>query len=291
MMMKKWKHLLAGALMVAGALTLADTKATAASITVQPGQTLSQLAKVNGTTVEAVKYTNNLNSNVILAGQQLTLPFPYKVGSGDYMSYLAKRYNTTVTDILSVNHLDRTNLFIGEVIMIPVGKNGVTIPPVKAVETAPAPGAGKASVPAPVHATAPAPAHAPIKTTVPVLTPIPQAQPAVPTVAGLPYTKTVDVAATAYGPGNINWQWGGYTRIGTKVRAGVISVDPNVIPLGTKVWVTGYNSPLLPAGGFVAVAEDTGGAIKGNRVDLYIEANQQQLVQFGKQNIQLYILK
>jgi 3D (Asp-Asp-Asp) domain-containing protein/LysM repeat protein len=319
--MNKWKHLLAGALMMAGVLTLANSKAEAA-ITVQAGQTLSELAKSSGTTVEAVKYTNNLNSNVILAGQQLNMPFSYKVGSGDYMSYLAKRYNTTIADIKRVNKLDRDNLFIGEAIVIPVGKNGAAIPPVKAVETTPAPGAEKVTAPAPAknaasanegqtsapasnagrasvpaanagQATAPAakaPAQAPIKTTVPVLAPIPQ-QPAEPTVAGRAYSKTVDVAATAYGPGNINWKWGGQTRLGTQVREGVIAVDPNVIPLGTKVWVTGYNSPLLPAGGFVAVAEDTGGAIKGNRVDIYIDANQQQLIQFGKQNIQLYILK
>lgn len=41
----------------------------------------------------------------------------------------------------------------------------------------------------------------------------------------------------------------------------VIAVDPNVIPLGSKVWVEGYG---------VAVAGDTGGAIKGNRIDIHV---------------------
>jgi 3D (Asp-Asp-Asp) domain-containing protein len=38
-------------------------------------------------------------------------------------------------------------------------------------------------------------------------------------------------------------------------------VDPKVIPLGTKVWVEGYGE---------AIAGDTGGAIKGNKIDVFI---------------------
>lgn len=283
MMKKQWKHLLVGALMLAGALTLVNGKAEAAGITVQPGQTLSELAKANGTTVEALKYTNNLSSDMIRAGQQLNMPFPYKVTDGDYMGYLAKRYNTTVADIMQVNHLDRNSLFTGEVITIPVNKNGVAMPPVKAIETS----AASLNVEQPTAPTAQAPtAAAPVE-----VKPEPVQQPTVPTVAGMPYERTVDVKATAYGPGNIEWQWGGYTKMGTKVREGVIAVDPNVIPLGSKVFITGYDSPLLPAGGFVATAEDTGGAIKGNRVDVYINANHNQLLQFGKQNVKIYVLK
>lgn len=116
-------------------------------------------------------------------------------------------------------------------------------------------------------------------------------KPAVPTIGGLEYTKTLNVTASAYGPGNIMWQWGGHTFSGTKVREGVIAVDPSVIPLGTKVYITGYNTPLLPAGGFVAVAEDTGGLIKGNRIDIYIDGTQAQLLQFGMQDVKLYVLK
>ena len=41
----------------------------------------------------------------------------------------------------------------------------------------------------------------------------------------------------------------------------VIAVDPKVIPLGSKVWVEGYGE---------AIAGDTGGAIKGNRIDVLV---------------------
>lgn len=116
------------------------------------------------------------------------------------------------------------------------------------------------------------------------------APPALPTVAGMPYSKVLTAHASAYGPGNINWQWGGRTRTGTQVREGVIAVDPSVIPLGTKVFITGYSTPLLPAGGFIATAEDTGGAIKGSRIDIYINGTQTQLRQFGKQAVQVYLL-
>ena len=118
------------------------------------------------------------------------------------------------------------------------------------------------------------------------------AEPTVPTIAGKEYAKEMNIVATAYGPGNIMPQWGGLTKMGTKVRQGVVSVDPNVIPLGSKVFITGYNkTPLLPAGGFVATAEDTGGAIKGNRIDIYLNGTQQQLLNFGKQNVKVFVLK
>lgn len=57
----------------------------------------------------------------------------------------------------------------------------------------------------------------------------------------------------------------GVTATGQNVRWGVIAVDPRVIPLGTQLYVEGYGE---------AVALDTGGAIKGNRVDLYMNTEE-----------------
>ena len=57
----------------------------------------------------------------------------------------------------------------------------------------------------------------------------------------------------------------GVTATGIDLKANknakVIAVDPNVIPLGSKVYVQGYGE---------ATAADTGGAIKGNKIDVFV---------------------
>lgn len=75
----------------------------------------------------------------------------------------------------------------------------------------------------------------------------------------------------------------GTTATGTKVTPNrTIAVDPRVIPLGSKVKIEGR-------GDVVYVAEDTGGAIKGNKLDIYFETHQEAL-NFGRQkNVKVYI--
>lgn len=100
------------------------------------------------------------------------------------------------------------------------------------------------------------------------------------------YEDVVHVKATAYAPGpHDNDQWGNKTYLGTHVRPGIIAVDPDVIPLGSKVLIQ------YPDGrSSYAVAEDVGGAIKGNRIDVakwtVDEAND-----FGMKDAKVYILE
>lgn len=68
--------------------------------------------------------------------------------------------------------------------------------------------------------------------------------------------------------------------MGTKARVGEIAVDPSVIPLGTKVYVEGY--------GF-ARAEDTGGNIKGNTIDVY-KSSESACLNWGVRYVTIYIL-
>lgn len=56
-----------------------------------------------------------------------------------------------------------------------------------------------------------------------------------------------------------------------------IAVDPRVIPLGNKVRMNGKEY----------VAEDTGGAIKGKRIDLFIDSHSEAM-KFGKKLITVY---
>jgi 3D (Asp-Asp-Asp) domain-containing protein len=97
--------------------------------------------------------------------------------------------------------------------------------------------------------------------------------------------KVVEVKATAYAPGAAdNDQWGNKTHLGTQIRPGVIAVDPKVIPLGSKVFIQ------YPDGhGEYAVAEDTGGAIKGNRIDV-AKWSRGEANDFGIKHLKVYVL-
>ena len=99
------------------------------------------------------------------------------------------------------------------------------------------------------------------------------------------YQKEVNATATAYAPGPAdNDQWGNKTHLGTQIRPGVIAVDPKVIPLGSRVYIQ------YPDGrGEYAVAEDTGGAIKGNRIDIAMQSRT-QAKNFGIKHVKLFVV-
>ncbi|AOV06320.1 G5 and 3D domain-containing protein [Sporosarcina ureilytica] len=94
--------------------------------------------------------------------------------------------------------------------------------------------------------------------------------------------KEFYVSATAYTAGCSGCS--GITATGINLKANpnlkVIAVDPSVIPLGSKVWVEGYG---------YAVAGDTGGAIKGNRIDLHVPTKQ-AAYNFGKRQVKIKII-
>lgn len=92
------------------------------------------------------------------------------------------------------------------------------------------------------------------------------------------YRKKFQVEATAYTSGVGGC--GEYTSSGHKLRRGYIAVDPNVIPLGTEVFIDGY--------GF-AIAADIGGSIKGKMIDVAVNSLE-EAIQYGRQNTTLYIL-
>ncbi|SFH79190.1 protein of unknown function [Tindallia magadiensis] len=109
----------------------------------------------------------------------------------------------------------------------------------------------------------------------------------------LHYKKVYTMEATAYDagyqstgkhPGHPQY---GITRSGTRVRPGVVAVDPNVIPLGTKLYVESVNGGSNYG---ISSAEDTGGAIKGKRIDLYYESRSEAL-RFGRQPVKVYVLE
>lgn len=94
--------------------------------------------------------------------------------------------------------------------------------------------------------------------------------------------KVIVMQATAYDPSA-----GSKTAMGTRARVGAVAVDPRVIPLGSKLYIESMDG--FPTYGF-ATAEDTGGAIKGNRIDLFYSTNAQAL-RFGRRNVKVYVLE
>lgn len=100
----------------------------------------------------------------------------------------------------------------------------------------------------------------------------------------LRYSKVINVTATAYSGEEASGQ---RTALGTKCRVGAVAVDPSVIPLGTRLYIEAADGESWVYG--TAVAEDTGGAIKGNRIDLFYNTNA-ECYQFGRRAAKVYIL-
>lgn len=104
-------------------------------------------------------------------------------------------------------------------------------------------------------------------------------------VNGYKYKKRIIMTATAYS--NSPAENGGYSvsSMGTPLKYGIVAVDPNVIPLGSKVYVTSADGSWSYG---VASAEDTGGAVKGNKIDLCYGENAHE---FGRRSCIVYILE
>ncbi len=89
----------------------------------------------------------------------------------------------------------------------------------------------------------------------------------------------MSMVATAYTAGCGGCS--GMTASGRPAGHGVVAVDPRVIPLGTRMYIPGYGR---------AVAGDTGGAIRGNRIDLGFNSNA-AANQFGRRSVTVYLIK
>jgi 3D (Asp-Asp-Asp) domain-containing protein len=86
------------------------------------------------------------------------------------------------------------------------------------------------------------------------------------------YWRTIRMLATSYSASTAGVSKSsphyGYTATGLKMRDGIVAVDPRLIDLGSRVYVPGYG---------LGLAADTGGAIKGKRIDLGYDDDTLQL--------------
>ena len=244
-------------------LGVAAPASAASSHTVQSGDTLYRIAVNNGISVNDIKEANNLNSNLIYPNQVLKLgkaeakassaSKTYTVESGDTLYRIALNHGITVNQLMTWNGLNSDLIFPGQEFAVK--------------------GAASASVANDAATTAP-------KTS--TSTPVTKTASSTTQTQAPASGKTMTVEATAYTPYCAGCS--GITATGIDVRSNpnqkVIAVDPSVIPLGSKVWVEGYGE---------AIAGDTGGAIKGNKIDILMPT-QEQALNFGRKSITIKVL-
>ncbi|MBT2757461.1 LysM peptidoglycan-binding domain-containing protein [Mesobacillus foraminis] len=238
--------------------------AQAEQVVVKQGDTLYGLSKQYGVSVESIKKWNKLTSDVIHPNDTLEVS-PVKtvlVRSGDTLWNISQVYGVTVDNLMKWNSLSSDLIRPGLELTIYTDVHNAA--PVKTERAQNVQNVSATAKEAPAKTTAPAAKTAAAQTSAP---------------AG----KEIMVEATAYTAdceGCI-----GITKTGVDLKANpnakVIAVDPSVIPLGSKVYVQGYG---------YATAEDIGGAIKGNRIDVFIP-EQSDALAFGRKQVKVTIVE
>ncbi|TYR81708.1 LysM peptidoglycan-binding domain-containing protein [Priestia megaterium] len=280
---------------------------------------VNELKDANNLTSTIIYPNQNLNVSII---KEIT----HRVEHGDTLWSIAQKYGVTVDQIKAWNELANDVIFPGQKFAIeassasqqsqPVAVQEKAAAPVakaepaqeaaepapqpeptqEAAEPAPQPEpAQEAAAPAPQpepaqEAAAPAPQPEPAQE---VAAPAPQPEPAQEVAAPQPEPaqeqpaeqaqgKKLTVEATAYTANCAGCS--GITATGVNLKANpnqkVIAVDPSVIPLGSRVYVEGYGE---------AIAADTGGAIKGNKIDVFVPS-QSTAQQWGRKTVTVTVL-
>jgi 3D (Asp-Asp-Asp) domain-containing protein len=228
---------------------------------VEEGNTLWDIAKNHDTTVSQIKEWNNLHTDLIHPGLNLLI-----------FEGVKNTAQSEVSNTSTVTKTETTSNVPAETVSpktVAAPKEEVSTPKVEVAAPKEEASAPKESVSTPKES-APAPKEDVSK---------PKESASTTKVTG---SKVVTVEATAYTASCKGCS--GVTATGINLiknpNTKVISVDPNVIPLGSKVYVEGYGE---------AIAGDTGGAIKGKRIDVFI-ANKQDAINFGRKQVKVTIL-
>lgn len=254
------------------AATVALTGAFATSVsaeeyTIDKGDTLWGISKKYDVSVSQLKSWNDLNSNLIYPNQQLTVSkesrsssekstndATYTVKSGDTLYKISNKYGISVDDLMDWNNLDSTLIYPGD--KFKVNGQASSEPEVSASSSNNDDSSSNESAS--------------------------ESKSEESSDSSSDVVKEFTAEATAYTAFCTGCS--GVTATGVDLRANpdqkVIAVDPDVIPLGSKVYVEGYGE---------AIAADTGGAINGNRIDVFIPEREDAL-DFGRKSVQVKIL-
>lgn len=248
---------------VAALTTTAGINAQAEEVVVNKGDTLWSLSQEHKVSVDDMKKWNDLSSDIIIADNTLKISNEevYTVVAGDTLWSIGEKFDASPDHISDKNELSGDVIHPGQELVIYNEADDQTkeAPKAEAVKAEP-----KDQNPSVNEAAASATSENDAGN------------------EGEDVAKEITVSATAY---TANCEGcSGTTATGVDLKANpdkkVIAVDPNVIPLGSKVYVEGYG---------YATAEDTGGAIKGNRIDVFIPS-EDAAASWGNREVNVKVL-
>lgn len=215
---------------------------------------------------------------------------PYTASEGDTFWKLSKRFDIPVEKIVKFNpDVNPRNVYAGLKLTLPASGSpaGVKAQLEVAAQQAAAAKKAAAGKTAPTVQTVQADQAA---STSKLQASLKLAAASVRPAAPAQYKESLQVKASAYTAAAEENGWGAVDYFGNPLKVGTVAVDPKVIPLGTKLFVEGYDYAGLPAGGFHAVASDTGGGVKGHRIDIFVPDSRKQALKFGIQYVTVYVL-
>ncbi|MCY9659862.1 LysM peptidoglycan-binding domain-containing protein [Paenibacillus chondroitinus] len=238
-------------------ITSLGTPAFASTYQAKPQDTLWKIASANKIPLPSILKANpNINPLNLQPGELVNLPdLRYTVKDGDTFWIIAKKLQLPLDQLMAANpKVDPNNLYPGIVLTLPAASIGKTVS---------------------VSSTSASPNSILVAR------------------QAIAFKKKISVKATAYSSDPSENGWGPVDYYGNLLKLGTIAVDPSIIPMGSKVLITGYNDidKDLPSDGLIAYATDQGSTIKGNRIDIFLPGSVQKVSNFGIQDVNVYILE
>ncbi|MED4210896.1 LysM peptidoglycan-binding domain-containing protein [Priestia megaterium] len=296
--MKKFIFTLGTTAILSAGFVGAASASTSGTYHVEKDDTLWKVAQKHSVSVDELKDANNLTSNIIYPNQELNVAtikeMTHKVQQGNTLWSISQQYGVTVDQIKEWNGLKSDLIYPGEQLKIqsPNGQAQQSSPSVaqatpEAQQTqAPAEQTQEEQQQAQAEQTQEeqqqAQAEQAQKEQQQAQAEQAQKQQQPAESSQQASGKSMTVEATAYTANCAGCS--GTTATGVDLKANpnqkVIAVDPSVIPLGSKVYVEGYGE---------AVAADTGGAIKGNRIDVFVPS-EGDAQQFGRKSVKITVM-
>lgn len=264
--MKKFTVALSAAgIFLFGGLFANDVSAEEHEVT--ENDTLWQIAESYGTSVDQLMEVNQLDSDIIVPGQVIETDKAdkeavYTVQKGDTLSEIALNHDMTTKELKKMNDLSDSLIITGDKLTVKVNTEEAPETQVDEAETADNKANETEAQASEETSSNEASAEEPAE----------QA----------PAGETISMTATAYtaecdGCSGITATG---IDIGNNPDKKVVAVDPDVIPLGSTVYVEGYGE---------AIAGDTGGAIKGNKIDIHVPTKA-EASEWGVQTVNVTVL-